>query len=607
MVLLTACDDDGNHLNGDASQDASMADSSQGSDLAWPQLPPRPAHQTCAPQPVDFDRKPDLVSTTTMENVDPRGAVALRQPSIIGDWWIAYNDGRLVTLRTGPGATSPRLITQWPDPILDMYLDPAFGRIGQVYVSVRSGVGFAVWNLEVEDQVVLSRNEVFHGDGDGLFAADQDGVVHISTTEGLVSITSGESVHPGSSQGRCYFDMDGLTCFGDQALSCETGEGVIFRGSDAPILWGAQIYVCGNSVYARERVSGVWIDREILTHDVPLGGVFLDRLGRLHGHDESGRILRLRLSEPDYALGWPETLSETGCLDQQVRPGPDLIPYRVNAPLWTDGALKRRWMVLPPGSRAQVKEDGDWELPVGSVLVKQFDLPDEAGVVRPVETRFMTRWPFGWSFQTYRWRDDGSDADLLDGTKSVYRRVATPQGSFEYLFPQHQTCRACHRNQSASVLGLSTAQLTAGPVGVGQLDRFLAIDVIEEIPQANVLPNPDDSSISAYRRARATLHAQCAHCHRPQGWAPPDLDLDLRWSTPWANTRLCNVRNQYSSFDVPGEMRINPGNPADSSIVTRQLAPGYGRMPLGSALIDPRATGILEPWIESMVDCAPPD
>ena len=31
--------------------------------------------------------------------------------------------------------------------------------------------------------------------------------------------------------------------------------------------------------------------------------------------------------------------------------------------------------------------------------------------------------------------------------------------------------------------------------------------------------------------ARAYLHGNCGHCHRPGGWTPPDLDMDLLFTT----------------------------------------------------------------------------
>ncbi len=54
--------------------------------------------------------------------------------------------------------------------------------------------------------------------------------------------------------------------------------------------------------------------------------------------------------------GLPARLSETGCFDpgDATRPLPALLPYTVNAPLWSDGADKDRWLALPDGARIRV-------------------------------------------------------------------------------------------------------------------------------------------------------------------------------------------------------------------------------------------------------------
>ena len=46
---------------------------------------------------------------------------------------------------------------------------------------------------------------------------------------------------------------------------------------------------------------------------------------------------------------FPLLLSETGAFTDTANmvPAPFLIPYDVNSPLWSDGTLKKRWVVMP--------------------------------------------------------------------------------------------------------------------------------------------------------------------------------------------------------------------------------------------------------------------
>jgi hypothetical protein len=64
-------------------------------------------------------------------------------------------------------------------------------------------------------------------------------------------------------------------------------------------------------------------------------------------------------------------------------------------PLWSAGADKRRWLMIPndgtpntPAEQITYSETGSWVLPIGSVLVKHFEMPDGS---RKLETRVLVR------------------------------------------------------------------------------------------------------------------------------------------------------------------------------------------------------------------------
>jgi hypothetical protein len=77
-----------------------------------------------------------------------------------------------------------------------------------------------------------------------------------------------------------------------------------------------------------------------------------------------------------------------------VAPSPKLIPYTVNSPLWSDAALKQRWMALPTGTQIQFSPTGEWSFPNGSVFVKHFALQtneNDPSLLRRLETRLLVR------------------------------------------------------------------------------------------------------------------------------------------------------------------------------------------------------------------------
>ena len=80
----------------------------------------------------------------------------------------------------------------------------------------------------------------------------------------------------------------------------------------------------------------------------------------------------------------PDTLFATGlCVDEAcsaIRPG--ISEFAPRWALWSDGATKRRWFAVPKGSRIRFSAEGNWEFPVGTAIVKHFELQVSAAESR---------------------------------------------------------------------------------------------------------------------------------------------------------------------------------------------------------------------------------
>ncbi len=313
---------------------------------------------------------------------------------------------------------------------------------------------------------------------------------------------------------------------------------------------------------------------------------------------------------------WPAKLSATGCYADLGRhtQAAGLIPYDLNAPLWTDGAHKRRWLGLPAGRKIHVNDEGSFDLPNGSVLMKEFAFDLTVGrpeTRRLLETRLMKRHPFGWTYRTYKWNDQGTDADLLD--KSTHLTVPVLDGKekrlVSYGIPGPSECAYCHSGAAGDVLGPNSAQLDrmteVGGKKMNQLDHFVALGLFEtgsrvHLPAAAILVDPADTKAPLAARARSYLHSQCAHCHQPGGWVPPGMTLDFRYQQPLAETQTCDILTQY----FLQQPRIAPGDPRASVVWRRIKASGVERMPpLGTSVIDP-AANVVRDWIASLKDCS---
>src|SRR5687767_4958187 len=76
----------------------------------------------------------------------------------------------------------------------------------------------------------------------------------------------------------------------------------------------------------------------------------------------------------DGAIYSDESLGSTGLFSdlatEQLSPG--VRAYRPRYELWSDGAEKRRWILLPEGERIDTSNMDDWVFPVGTKLWKEF-------------------------------------------------------------------------------------------------------------------------------------------------------------------------------------------------------------------------------------------
>lgn len=311
----------------------------------------------------------------------------------------------------------------------------------------------------------------------------------------------------------------------------------------------------------------------------------------------------------------PARLSETGCFDDlaPLEASAELVPYAVTSPLYSDGTRKARWLGLPAGAQVDVGEDGRWHFPEGALLVKHFGFDHtEGGGALELETRFMVRTADAWRFYTYRW--DGGDAHLLDDAENLRVDVEGPGGEtqeVDYLFPSQAGCRACHVGE---VIGPSTLQLDldvrygdAAPAS--QMDALHRLGAIDEgSPAGPSMPSPSDLDASLEARARAYLHANCAHCHRPGGYPTEAISLDLRWDTPLEDTQTRCVPTQYPVVAGDG-MRIAPGDP-DASVIIQRMEALPGALPspmppLGRSIVDREGVDIVRAWIAQMDPSCP--
>lgn len=385
--------------------------------------------------------------------------------------------------------------------------------------------------------------------------------------------------------------------------------GYVYRGNALPELRGKYIYgdYVTKEIWALgENGGGAYLPIQ-LNKGGPDGSwvSFAEGLdGELYAVDLLGSALyKLERQGTPGVDTFPTKLSDTGCVlpGKPDQPAAGLVPYDVISPLYSDGAEKTRFVALPDGAKATVDANGRMDLPIGSVVEKTFRLGGKA-----VETRLLMRHSDGaWSGYSYRFRADGSDADLLPGGAS------TVVGGQTWLFPSRGECLLCHTAAAGRLLGISAPQLRRNVqyASTGRnSDQAVTWEHIGLVPQGaltgfagKVMSDPAGTG-SLEDRARSYLGANCSHCHQPLGG--PRGTMDLRLATPFSATNTCNVDATLGNLGVASAKLVSPGSPSTSVISLRaHRRDAYGMPPLGTTKVDTTGAALIDSWITSLTGC----
>jgi uncharacterized repeat protein (TIGR03806 family) len=404
--------------------------------------------------------------------------------------------------------------------------------------------------------------------------------------------------------------------------------GYVYYGTEVPSLYGW--YVFGD--YISHKIFGVQYDgntasalQTLANTAITVTGFGQDASGEVYILDYFGGIYVLRPQTPGGGSTFPARLSDMPALlaagSGQGHTIGGVIPYEPSAKLWSDGAGKERYIALPDfdfagPDYAQIgyRQAGGWDFPDNSVLIKNFFLPNVAGLapgqVKRVETRLLYKNSGEWHGFSYEWNDQETDAVLLTaGKKKPVPLVGDSE--FYWTYPGRNDCAACHTAVVNRVLGPNTPQMNfdfpfpASGVTDNQLRTYDHIGLFssplpgspETLPR---MPDPVNESASLRDRSRAYLAANCAFCHQPGATAP--ATIDLRWETSDDGMNSIGFRPERGDLGIPGAQIVSPGFPQQSILLERMktLDPDFRMPPLASIREDKDATALIEQWILSL-------
>jgi len=300
------------------------------------------------------------------------------------------------------------------------------------------------------------------------------------------------------------------------------------------------------------------------------------------------------------------------------QPQEDVLPYDVSAQLFSDYALKSRFIVLPSGEQLTYKPDGSFDFPVESILIKTFYYPADLRLPKEnlqfMETRLLVHTPDGWMGFAYVWNDQQTDAFLEIAGERMDASFVDYAGNyvnFEYSVPNFNQCKGCHVNQGHMIpIGpkarLLNHEFDYNDGKMNQLEKWDILGMISGLPNISSLSyTPDYNDIQSgtiEERARALIDINCAHCHRVG--APGEtsgLFLNIEETD---STKLGVMKPPIAAGRGSGDMQytIVPGQPEKSIMVYRMEStdPGIMMPELGQKLVHKDGVELVKKWIQEM-------
>ncbi|MFM7929290.1 MAG: hypothetical protein ACKO9Q_16410, partial [Pirellula sp.] len=454
--------------------------------------------------------------------------------------------------------------------------------------------------------------------------------------------------------------------------------GIVYRGPEPQYEKLKGAYVYGD--YSTGKIWAIWHDGDkpseaIEIADTPhaITGFATMNDGQIWIADHLGKsIVRLVANQAeDNSERFPRLLSQTGLFEDVAkhRYAKGVVPYSVNSPLWSDGAHKERAFAIPQNDsqdqRIEFQNQFGWTFPNSTVLIKSFAIQEQAGDPKShrwIETRLMLREQNEWVGYSYRWNQQGTDAELVDASgqdvdyQILDESVSGGTRIQKWHYPSRAECMVCHSRAANYTLGLQTSQLNrtyeSDTSSQNQLTVFENMGLLKVNPQQFVhspkpkttpsdspspdesimiqaaklpqRPTPSDSSIlpalpsalpklaNPYddtepldARVQAYLHSNCASCHVPAGGG--NAAMELSHPTEWSKMGILDATPKHHDLGIAGAKLVYPGDPDKSLLLRRISIRGKDQMPpVASNEVDQRAVGLVRQWIQGLATSPSP-
>ncbi len=308
---------------------------------------------------------------------------------------------------------------------------------------------------------------------------------------------------------------------------------------------------------------------------------------------------------------------------KNLQPNTKVIPYEPASSLFTDYALKKRFIWMPGGVKASYDTDDKvLNFPVGTVLIKNFyyNTIQPGNTTKILETRLMIKKSTGWIFAEYLWNDAQTEAELVTGanfasgsSKNItFKKDNGDVITTDYRIPSETECLACHKLDNKPIpIGLKPQNINGTynyPNGIkNQLQKFVDEGYLQSYP-SNIVStvNYKDTSKPLDIRLRSYLDINCAHCHQENARCDyRAIRLSFSQTSNLTKMGVCVMADEPLNSSL--ERIITPGNPAKSVMHFRLNSVNENnRMPLlGRTIVHDEGVELLQQWISSLNQTCP--
>ncbi len=305
---------------------------------------------------------------------------------------------------------------------------------------------------------------------------------------------------------------------------------------------------------------------------------------------------------------------------KNLQPNNRVLPFRPVSELFSDYALKARFVWMPDTVSATIveNEQGDIVFPDGAVLIKHFYYPDD--LERPsekrriIETRLLVKKTGIWEAYPYLWNDQQTDARLKITGATIpvsFKDKNRISQQINYVLPNKNQCKNCHnRDEKLIPIGPKVRNLNVdfdygNGITTNQLQKWQQHGLLDSFDASKHISNMIDynnTTAPIDQRARAYLDINCGHCHATNG--PGNTSgLLLTWEEK-DNAKLGVFKTPVAAGIGAGPHTYNilPGNANESIMVYRMNAtqPGIAMPEIGRVTIHREGVDLISQWINEM-------